>query len=405
MAKKITKKRKIVYIVLGSLLVLLIAFRIALPYILLRYVNRQLTLIKGYSGHVDDLDVSLYRGAYTLKDIRLDKTDGKIPVPFFSAKTIDLSIEWGALFHGSIVAKIGVLHPIINFAKGPTEATSQTKIDKSWTQVVDNLIPFKLNRLEISEGEIHYRDFYSSPKLDIFTKNVHILAENLSNAKHQKEQLPSTAEATADVYGGEASLHMKLDALNDKPTFEAKAELKKLDITRLNPFLQAYGNFDVKQGEISIYTEAAAKDDIIKGYTKPIIKDLKVINWKEDKDHPLKLAYKALISAVTWVFKNHSKDQLATRAEFEGSLKDPDINVWYIVGQLLRNAFIQALYPSLENSININNVGEGDKAETKLSKVYKDSGGKPINKKEEKKKKKEKKKQEKKKEKAEKKQQ
>src|ERR1700754_805478 len=124
MAKRVTKRRKIVYIVLGSLLILLIAFRIALPYILLRYVNRQLTQIKGYTGHVEDIDVALIRGAYTIKDIRLDKTDGKVPVPFFSAQTIDLSVEWGALLHGSVVAKIGVQHPVVNFAKGPTEATS-----------------------------------------------------------------------------------------------------------------------------------------------------------------------------------------------------------------------------------------------------------------------------------------
>ncbi|HEY4289815.1 MAG TPA: hypothetical protein VGN00_22095 [Puia sp.] len=197
MAKKFTKKRKIVYVILGSVLVLLFAFRIALPYILLRYVNRQLTQIKGYTGHVEDIDVALIRGAYTIKSIRLDKTDGKVPVPFFSARTIDLSVEWGALLHGSVKAKIKVQHPILNFAKGPTEATSQTHIDKSWTQVVGNLIPFRLNRFEIFDGEIHYRDFYSNPKLDIFTKNVHILAENLSNAKHQKELLPSTAEATS----------------------------------------------------------------------------------------------------------------------------------------------------------------------------------------------------------------
>lgn len=78
---KRTHKRRILYIVLGSLLVLFIAFRIALPYILLRYVNRQLTLIEGYTGHIDDIDVALYRGAYTIKTIRLDKKSGKIPVP------------------------------------------------------------------------------------------------------------------------------------------------------------------------------------------------------------------------------------------------------------------------------------------------------------------------------------
>src|SRR5690349_19037679 len=96
--KKLTRKRKIVYIIIASLVVLLIAFRIALPYILLRYVNRQLTRIDGYRGHVEDIDVALYRGAYVIKDIRLDKTGGKIPVPFFKADKIDLSIQWNALF-------------------------------------------------------------------------------------------------------------------------------------------------------------------------------------------------------------------------------------------------------------------------------------------------------------------
>src|SRR6187401_2948962 len=106
MAKPVSRKRKIWYIILGSILVILIAFRIALPYILLKFVNRELTMIDGFYGHVDDIDVALIRGAYTIKDIRLDKTGGKIPVPFFAAKTIDLSIEWRAIFEGAIVGEI-----------------------------------------------------------------------------------------------------------------------------------------------------------------------------------------------------------------------------------------------------------------------------------------------------------
>ncbi|MES1249682.1 MAG: hypothetical protein ABUL46_03315, partial [Chitinophaga rupis] len=208
------RRKKIILIILGSLLIMLIALRIALPYILLRVVNQQLSHIKGYYGHVDDIDVALIRGAYTLKNTKLDKVGGKIPVPFFSADIIDLSLEWAALFHGAIDGKIRAQHPILNFVKGPTEATSQTKIDSNWTDVVTNLMPLKINRLEINDGEIHYRDYYSSPKVDIFTKKVHILAENLSNAKKNKDLMPSTAEASAQVYGGEARLHMKLNALS-----------------------------------------------------------------------------------------------------------------------------------------------------------------------------------------------
>jgi hypothetical protein len=354
------RRRKVVLIVLGSLLVILIGLRIALPYILLRFVNKELQTIPGYTGHVDDIDVHLIRGAYTIKVIRLDKSGGKIPVPFFAADALDLSVEWSALFHGRLVGKIAVQHPILNFAKGPTKETSQTEIPtKPWTKVIGDLMPLKLNRFEILDGEIHYRDFYSDPKLNIYATQIHIVAENLSNAKHQPEELPSTVEATCTgIYGGNATLHMKLNALSDVPTFEAKAELKDMDITKLNDFLSAYGKFTVRQGTIGIYTEAAAKDRKITGYTKPIIRDLRVVNWQEDKAHPLKLAWEALIGAVNWVVKNKGKDQLATRVEFSGDLKDPDINTWYIIGQMLRNGFIQALYPALENSVNIQSVPE-----------------------------------------------
>jgi hypothetical protein len=378
--KPVRSRRKTLYIILGSFLILLIAARIALPYILLKLVNKQLTEIKGYYGHVDDIDVALIRGAYTIKTIKLEKVGGKIPVPFFSADVIDLSIEWKALLHGAIDGKIRVEHPVLNFVKGPTEATSQTKVDSNWTDVVSKLMPLKINRLEINGGEIHYRDFSSNPKVDIFTKQVHIVAENLSNAKHAKEILPSTAELTASVYGGEAKLHMRLNALSNIPVFEAKAELTSLDITNLNDFLQAYGKFDVKKGTISIYMEAATKDNVIKGYVKPIIKDLRVVNWEKDKAHPMKIAWEAVIGSVAWVFKNHGKDQQATKIEFEGSLKSPSINIWEIVAQVLHNAFIQALYPSLENSVSINSVNTAaapeKKPKTFLGKVFKGSGHK-----------------------------
>jgi uncharacterized protein involved in outer membrane biogenesis len=265
MAKKgISRKGKIWLIVAGSLLLLIVAIHLILPSVLLRYVNRQLSKIEGYKGSVEDIDIAIFRGAYTIKDIRLDKLSGKIPHPFFKADIIDLSVEWKALFNGRIVAEIEVENPVLNFVKGPTKATSQTGIDKDWTEVVDNLIPLKLNRFEINNGEIHYRDLHSSPKVDIFTNNVHIIAENLSNAKHKKEELPSTAKAEADVYGGQVTLDMKIDPLNKQPSFDMNAKLTEVNLVKLNDFLKAYGNFDVEKGSLQLYTEAAAKDGLIR---------------------------------------------------------------------------------------------------------------------------------------------
>jgi Domain of Unknown Function (DUF748) len=393
MKKKWSHKRKTILIILGSFLVLLIALRIALPYILLNLVNKQLSHIPGYTGHVDDIDVALIRGAYKIKKIKLEKTGGKIPVPFFAAELVDLSLQWASLFHGRIVGKIEVDQPVLNFVKGPTEETSQTKIDKSWTDVVKKLMPLKLNKFEIVEGEIHYRDFHSKPTFDIYTKNVHILAENLSNAEKNKQILPSTIEASGDVYGGKATASMKMDALAKSPTFDGNMKLVGLNLTNLNNFIDAFAKFDIKSGEISIYTEAAAKDGRITGYTKPIIKNLKVLNWEKDKDKPVKIAYEAVVEAVAWIFKNHNKDQLATRVEFEGNIKKPDISIWELIGQVLKNAFIQALYPSLENSVNLGSLtGNKDKSSSEIDKTLqqsnKDIGVKVKDKKKEKEKKK-----------------
>ena len=89
--------RKTRWIVLG-ILVFAIAVRAVLPYVVKSYVNKTLDEIPGYKGYVEDIDLNLWRGAYEIEGLRLDKVEGDIPVPFFSSPKIDLSIEWGALF-------------------------------------------------------------------------------------------------------------------------------------------------------------------------------------------------------------------------------------------------------------------------------------------------------------------
>ena len=357
---KSKKKRKLrIKKILLIIFVVLIGFRLLLPSIVFRLVNNKLAEIDGYEGHVRDIDLALIVGSYKIKDIKLVKTGGKIPVPFFSARVIDLSIEWKALFKGGLVGEIDVRNPILNFVKGPTEETSQTKIDKQWQDIVNELMPLKLNRFEIFDGEIHYLDYHSSPEVDVVTKNIHMLAENLSNVTDSTNLLPSSVTGTATIYGGDASINMKLDALKKVPTFDINAELTKLNLTEVNDFLKAYGNFDVQKGTFGVYAEAAASEGKIIGYTKPIIKDLDVVEWTEEKEDPLgQKLLESVIGLGGWVFQNRSEDQVATEFHFEGELNDPQVDVWGVIGKTLRNAFIEALYPALENSININTVGE-----------------------------------------------
>src|SRR5687767_7590422 len=100
-------KKKSVRITL-AVIGLLIIIRLILPYIVLHYANKSLASIPGYYGHISDVDLSLYRGAYQIHDFYLNKKDSATSkeTEFLKIKNLHLSVEWNALLHGSLVGEI-----------------------------------------------------------------------------------------------------------------------------------------------------------------------------------------------------------------------------------------------------------------------------------------------------------
>ena len=349
-------KRK--YIVLIGIAVLLIAIRLVLPYVVLYYANKTLAGMKGYYGHVEDVDLSIYRGAYIVKNIYLNKIDpiSKKQTQFFKSRNIDLSIEWKALFHGSIVGKLLFESPVLIFTKNKVELGAIRKDTTDFRKLLKSFMPLKVNRFEVKNGAVHYMDPTSNPNVDVSLKKTHILAINLSNAINKKVELPSTVTAHASMYEGTLGLNMKLNALAENPTFDMKAEIKNTNLVLLNDFLKAYGKFDVDKGEFSLYSEMAAKDGKFKGYVKPIITDLKVLGPKDKNDGFFHLLWESIVGGAGFVFKNQKANQIATKVPMEGTFKNPQTNTLEAIWEVLRNAFIQALVPRIDYEININSV-------------------------------------------------
>jgi hypothetical protein len=59
-------------------LALVIGARLALPYVVRYFVNEQLAHIQDFHGHVDKIRINLFRGAYTIVNLRIVKTSGRI---------------------------------------------------------------------------------------------------------------------------------------------------------------------------------------------------------------------------------------------------------------------------------------------------------------------------------------
>ncbi len=362
------RRRKIVFRILVVLLILLVGFRIYLPTIVLHYVNKEINTIPGYQGHVDNIGISLWRGAYQINGITLNKLSGEVPVPFFASQKIDLSLEWGALIHGAIVAKVKFYEPVINFVSGPTEASSQSGMDSSWIQVVRNLMPMDINRVDIINGEVHYRDFHSTPNINIFLSNINAKATNLRNKVDKDKVLPSAISASAKCFQtGNLTLDIALDPLNPQPTFELKEEIRKdVQLTALNNFTEAYLKFKITSGTLEIYSNVVAANGAFDGYTKPLFHHIEVeTNIKENKNiwHWL-IANGAQF--ITNLFSNHKHEQqFATRIPIHGTFKSPNPDNWAAIGGVIKNAFIQALTPTLDSTLHITDIDKSDETSTK----------------------------------------
>lgn len=372
--KKRKRKRRIIW---GSIIVALVVFRLFLPYIVLHYVNGKLANLEEYYGHVDDIDIHLYRGAYEIKDIKIlkkvDKGAKKDTIPFFKSPSIDLSIEWKSIFHGAIVGEIAVEEPVINFVKDKHKGEDVKADTADFAQLVDDLMPVTINRFDIHNGQVHFRDLEAKPKLDIAMKNINITATNLTNVTDSKELLPATMKATAEAYEGKFVLNMKFDGLAKVPTFDMNVSLNGLNLVLLNDMLREYGNFDVKKGTFSLYAEFAAKKGKFGGYVKPFLRDLDVVQWTKEEGNFKQILWESLIGSAAEVLQNQKKEQLATKIPLNGTFDKVHLNTWRAISYVLRNAFLHALRPSVDNSISINNLKEPGK-KTFLEKLF---GGNP----------------------------
>jgi hypothetical protein len=276
---KTHRKRKRWFIALLIVAIVLIIARILLPYFVLKYVNKTLSNLKEYQGHVEDIDIALIRGAYKIINIRLDKIDTVThkadSIPFFKCPDIDLSVQWNAIFKGSIVGEVYVTDPILNFVKGKHKNEDVKGDTADFRTTIKKLMPLTVNHFEIKNGQIHYIDKYSSPHIDVAIKNLQVKADNLSNVNDSATLLPARLIADGDVYKGKFDLDVKFNALEKQPTFDLNAGLKNINMISLNDFFKAYANFEVEKGNLGLYTEFAAKNGKFKGYVNPSSKILK----------------------------------------------------------------------------------------------------------------------------------
>ncbi|HLT49394.1 DUF748 domain-containing protein [Aequorivita nionensis] len=343
------KKRYTIPIII---LILLIAFRLYLPTLVKNYVNKVLADIPGYYGQVDDIDISLYRGAYVINGMYLSKGTAESQVPFLNFPKSDISIEWKSLFKGKIVSEIIMTSPEVIYVfedQKENPEGSDANVD-DWTKALTDIVPIDINHFEVHDGKLAFVQLSAEPNIDLQINKLELTADNLRNVVEKERILPSPIRASGVSIGkGKVSLEGYMNLVKEIPDMDLSFSLENAEATALNDFTNYYAGLDFDKGTFGIYSEVAIADGHLIGYVKPLLTNTQLIG-KDDSF--LEVLWEGFVGFFKFILKNQGTDTLATKVPFEGDLNDVKTGVWPTVLNIFENAWIQAFKGEVDNDIN-----------------------------------------------------
>lgn len=341
-------------IVVGLLALLLLLVHLLLPIFVKDVLNKKMANMGDYRGHVEDVDIVLWRGAYRMEGLNIVKINGNTQVPLLKLPETNVKIRLRPFWsNGTLVAEVELNRPELNFVDGDSEEQKQSGKGVDWREKVQSILPVLLDRVDINQGVVAFRNFNSDPPVNIYVNEMDVTVLNLTNAKQREGARDATAEGKA-LFLGQAPLELsaKFDPLVRLENFDFRLRMTDLELPRMNEFASAYGNFDFKAGTGDLVIEAKVRDSQIQGYVKPLLRDVDIFNFEQDfKDSDkgfFRGIWEAVVGGGQTVLQNQKRDQFATRVELSGSVKQTDVNPFQAFFSVLRNAFIEAFTTRFE---------------------------------------------------------
>jgi hypothetical protein len=341
------------------IVVLLLAGRIAAPFVAKFVVNEHLERIPGYTGHVNAIGIHLWRGAYSLHGFVILRKNGKVREPFLRAKNIYVSLAWRELWQRKIVSNIYGDEVQLSIVKGPSEEESQTDLDNRWQAVIHYLFPINVTHLVITDGFLRYVDTRRQPNVNVFVTHIRATSTGLRNRPGEAHSGEFPAEISIEgesIGGGKMKLLLAAEPLAVEPHFHLSLKFDEVNLPELNQSLEAYAHVAVGRGTFRLVGEMAGRDGGFQGYVKPFFENLDFHNLENKEKSIGSWIWERFVAAAAWVMKDKSRDQLATRIPFEGRFGDTKVGLFTTVGNLFRHGFIHAFKPTVENSVHADNV-------------------------------------------------
>ncbi len=206
--------------------------------------------------------------------------------------------------------------------------------------------------LRIDQGKVERSEFgfvneATNPSYRMFISGTELELENWSNQLSE-----GTARVTLNgilMGSGATKITGAFRPEVESPDFDLSVKIVNTQVKTLNRLLRAYGGIDATSGLFSVFSEVSVKNGAVKGYLKPLFKDVTAYDPQQDRDKGvLNQIYEKTINALVEILKNTPRDEVATKTDLSGSVENPQASTWELLLTLFQNAFFDAVLPGLE---------------------------------------------------------
>jgi Domain of Unknown Function (DUF748) len=317
------------------------------PYYVRDYINKGLIGLPDYTGRVEWVRIHPITASIDVYDFHIDKKTADVPVPFFYSPRWHVSLQWREILHGVTRASVFIFNPRINIVAGPSSEQSQMGISGIWIDAIKAIIPWRVNQLDVVEGDVHFRDFHADPQVDLELSHLNLDAENMSNAEKLKVPLPATVKVTGNpLLTGFFEMDLSVNLDERYATFSQKFQMDHVPAVGANSALQKYLKVRVKSGEIGLYSELIGDKGVYHGYAKPFFYKLEFEPKPSDKGG-LGAIWSGVLNVVKSAFEDDDQ-RIATQVPITGRVDQPQVDTWSAIGGALWNAYIEALRPGFD---------------------------------------------------------
>ena len=355
-----------------ALVLLLVVARMGAPYAVQYYVNQQLTQAKGITGQVGDVDLHLYRGAYSVDDIEIYSVDEQSsPQPLLAVRTLDFSLAWSALLKGNLVTNMVFSQPeVVIYDKDTSEPEQNERVknEKTWVGLANNLVVFSIDTLTVKAGKVSLINQTKKGEVPTYIANINAQIKNITNAQNLTKTLVTSVEVKGDLMGEAAlSLAGKLDPFSKQANFDFNVEVQRFSVKQIQTVFNVYTPFDIEAGGIDGAVELAAKSNEVTGYAKAGVYDLSIFSWREDvekdDDGLFTIIFEGGADILSSILENDESQLVAARIPIEGTLNNTDISTFQAVVSVLRNAFFEATKMKVDDVISYESVATSSSKE------------------------------------------